>query len=303
MVYFIDEELIKEKEREAKEIEIDDSLRGWSYNKEPVKPIFDAYLPVSVIASQHCPCGGIVYLTYVEKKKIQPIQEQIVGSIYHNAILRVISEAKRLLYIYPYIHGIDLVENLQKMFERFEDEEIKERISDGKVFELVKTNCAKLWSYEALQIAARVSKVMAESKELSKDSLLQKSIPILSEVSIDGRLIGLSSRLRLDALSFPPIVFDLKSGRKKDYDRLFTTGYALAFESFYRKEVNVGCIAYVRFKEDLPYPIIERDLHVIDEHLRYWFLQLRDEKARIVADKIDPRKRGNCLRDCPYREL
>ena len=76
------------------------------------------------------------------------------------------------------------------------------------------------------------------------------------------------------------------------------TGYALVLESLYERPVDVGCVVYARFVQGRV--VIERDFHPIGDELRQWFIEERDEKARLVAEEIDPGLPSVCPKSCPF---
>ena len=98
--------------------------------------------------------------------------------------------------------------------------------------------------------------------------------------------------------AFAPVVFDLKFGGRRDFHRLTTTAYALVLGSLHEYPVDVGCVIYVRFAGDRV--LVERDLHLIDDELRQWFIDERDERMRMVAEELDPGKADDCAEDCPH---
>jgi CRISPR-associated protein Csa1 len=92
------------------------------------------------------------------------------------------------------------------------------------------------------------------------------------------------------------MMVDIKFGKPQKFHRLATTGYALVMESIYEYPINVGCVVYVTFQGDNL--SIERDFHVIDDELRQWFIEERDERMRIVEEEIDPGFAQSCPRTC-----
>lgn len=118
------------------------------------------------------------------------------------------------------------------------------------------------------------------------------------EQKINGTFLGLSAHLSVDAcLLAEQIVLELKFGERKKFHHLQTTAYALAMEVVYEFPVNLGCIVYARFKNGRLF--VERDLHIIDDELRQWFIEERDAKMRLVEEAIDPGVQ-QCYETCPY---
>lgn len=44
---------------------------------------------------------------------------------------------------------------------------------------------------------------------------------------------------------------------------------------------------------------MKKDIHIIDDELRQWFIEERDQKMRMIYEEIDPGL-GNCYDSCPY---
>jgi CRISPR-associated protein Csa1 len=93
------------------------------------------------------------------------------------------------------------------------------------------------------------------------------------------------------------MVLDLRFDKPRDFHRLTTTGYALVMEALYEFPVNLGCVVYGEFGGDRL--IVKKDIHIISDELRQWFIKTRDEKARLVAEEMDPGT-GDCYEGCPY---
>jgi CRISPR-associated protein Csa1 len=158
---------------------------------------------------------------------------------------------------------------------------------------------AALRRFEYHRIISRVQDVLARQPRVGTDSLATLAVPVTVEQQLDGSLLGLSGHLSTDALTaFAPLVFDVKFGPRCDFHRLATTAYALVLESLHECPVDVGCLVYVAF--DGERILVQRDLHLLDDELRQWFIDERDERSRRVAEEIDPGKPEVCADDCPY---
>lgn len=144
-----------------------------------------------------------------------------------------------------------------------------------------------------------MQEVLARQPRVGTDSLVALALPVTVEQQLDGSLLGLSGHLSTDALTaFAPVVFDVKFGPRRDFHRLATTAYALVLESLYEYPVDVGCLVYATFAGERV--LVERDLHLLDDELRQWFVDERDERMRLVSEEIDPGKAERCADDCPY---
>jgi CRISPR-associated protein Csa1 len=71
----------------------------------------------------------------------------------------------------------------------------------------------------------------------------------------------------------------------------------VVLESLFEKPVDVGCVVYARFMNGRV--VIERDFHLIGDELRQMFIEERDEKARLVAEELDPGLPAACPPTCP----
>jgi len=133
-----------------------------------------------------------------------------------------------------------------------------------------------------------------------RDKLLAAQvIPFVLEQKLDGTFLGLSPNLSSDAFVFSePMIMDLKFGPRESFHRLTTTGYALVMKAIFEYPINVGCIVYGEFKNGRLH--IQKDFHIINDELRQWFIEERDEKMRMVYDEIDPGKPDHCPETCPY---
>lgn len=108
--------------------------------------------------------------------------------------------------------------------------------------------------------------------------------------------IGISSPVKPDFLiEKQKIVGDVKSGIGgfKDYYLLTCTGYALAFENTKGKgnDINFGIIYFfpTRHSEYVkPISFVQVYIFQIDDKLREYFLQVRDESYRIVSSDSPP---------------
>ncbi|MBM7623691.1 CRISPR-associated protein Cas4 [Sporohalobacter salinus] len=48
--------------------------------------------------------------------------------------------------------------------------------------------------------------------------------------------------------------------------------------------------------------LLKKDFQIIDDELRQWFIEERDEKMRLIAEEIDPGLSDKCYQNCPYWE-
>ncbi|MEM2856222.1 MAG: type I-A CRISPR-associated protein Cas4/Csa1 [Candidatus Nitrosocaldaceae archaeon] len=281
MVYYLSDEERKEVESIARSLDIDEEFRGWSYRDGPLKPPYNVSIPLYIISSDIQFTSKEEYETIKQLNKTNPRKEIVNGMLIHKILSIIVEEAKRYVYLHRYISGNELYNYLIDIKDKHIEGIISPLEGVAKVHanEFV-PNLNRLWYFEALQISSSIDKVNSHAT-YSADLLISKAIPFTLEYAIDGSKIGLSEEIRVDAFG-NLVIFELKSGKKQEYHKLATAGYALALESILEHPINVGCIVYVSFDEGLT-PKIRREVHAIEEPLRRWFIEERDKRAEILA--------------------
>jgi CRISPR-associated protein Csa1 len=165
--------------------------------------------------------------------------------------------------------------------------------------DLIKSRMETLWEYEYHSIYNRIQNVLAIQPHIGPDALVALALPVTVEQKLNGSFLGLSTHLSADAFIFSePMVVYFKFGKKEKFHQLSLTGYALAMESLYEYPINAGCIVYPSFYEERL--TIERDFCFIDDELRQWFLEERDERMRMIQEEIDPGLARQCPEICPF---
>jgi CRISPR-associated protein Csa1 len=142
----------------------------------------------------------------------------------------------------------------------------------------------------------------AEQPYASQRDTLATAVPFLINHKISGALLGLSGILGVDCYDYlRSTIYDVKvANDRKDWYRLYPTGYALVVESIYEIPVDIGGVVHASFKYDKL--IVERELFVINDDLRQWWIEERDSKLEIIAQKKDPGVPANCIESCIYRD-
>jgi CRISPR-associated protein Csa1 len=221
------------------------------------------------------------------------------GLVLHSVVARFIQTARRLFYVHGVTAWPDAVGALR---DQKVDSLVRMRLDVVNPPSDLVTQGQRIWDYMLAQLEARVQDALAVQPYLDDDGLVQAVLPFAVEQRLDGSLLGMSRHLSCDALrSVETVVLDLKFGERRDFHRLATTGYALVLESLHEYPVNLGCVVYARFVGG--HLTLERDYHLLDEELRQWFIEARDERMRMVCDEIDPGLPEQCYRSCPYLKV
>lgn len=298
-MYFLSGEeskwLLKHLIPKVREMGVAEELRGWNWHQAPLEPPYPAKLAVYEVAGKYCASGRDVFLRRVMGLDSAPGKAAVAGSIYHSAIAQVVQETKRLVFAHGPTGISEIRSRLSEFIPRFDYELKNSRQPDNQVIATAK----RLVAFEVGRILARLEEVLSRQPYIAADSLATAALPITCEHKLDGSFLGLSSIVSCDAASFgSSVVFDIKFGRKRDFHRLSATGYALIMESLWDFPVDVGCTVYVDARGEVP--TITRDLYAIDDELRQWFIDERDDKMRIVYEQMDPGVAEDCYEYCGF---
>lgn len=305
-MYFLSDDerkqLLKGLLPKTRRTEIAEELRGWNWPQPPLEPVYPVRLALYEVAGRYCPTGRDVYLRHVQGVKSEPTPAMLQGSLFHAVLASVILQAKTLIYC----HGVEehrtiiselnrkvgareLAPAILKQLERFPESERPAATEKAAI----------LLEFETARVVARVQDILARQPFIGTDSLASLAVPVVVEQKLDGAFLGLSSRLSVDAYtSLEMMILDTKFGQKRDFHRLTTAGHAMVCEAVHEYPINVGCVVYGRFVGDRL--LVEKDFHIIDDEMRQWFLEERDQKARLVYEEMDPGLADDCGLWCSY---
>ncbi len=298
-MYFMNEDerkkLLKGLLPKSREIGVAEELRGWSWHQPPLEPIYDVRLPLYQIAGKYCQSGRDVFLNRVEKKKAVPNKAMQLGSLFHKLVVSILICTKKLIYHYGPSEPGKIIAELAGIRQEYltRAEALKDSIPE------ILSYTEQLYNYKHYLISSRLHDILSRQPYIGEDSLAAQVVPFVLEQKLDGTFLGLSPNLSADAFVYSePMLLDLKFGAPQNFHRLTTTGYALVMEAIYEYPINIGCIVYCEFKNNRMH--IHKDFHIINDELRQWFIEERDEKMRMVYDEIDPGISPSCAEDCPY---
>ncbi len=301
-MYFLNEEekrlLLRRILPQARQRDIAPELRGWNWDQLPLSPIYDSIkLGVADIANNYCPSNRDLYLRRVMGIKAPANRPMLEGGLLHDMLCSMIIAIKRIIYI----HGV----NCLKQFDALDRNDFfnvldkANGVLNPEDSSIIKSRMEALWEYEFHSIFNRMQNVLAVQPHIGPDALVALALPVTVEQKLNGSFLGLSAHLSADAFVFSePMVVDIKFGKKEKFHKLAVTGYALVMESLYEYPINAGCVVYPSFAGD--HLTVERDFCFIDEELRQWFVEERDERMRMVYEEIDPGLANQCPEICPF---
>ncbi len=296
-MYFLSDEerryMVRKLLPEARGEKVAEELRGWNWHAPPLSPIYAPRLGIFEIAGQYCETGRDVYLRHVLGKNAPPNAAMVEGKLLHELVAQIILAAKSAIYRHADSRNGPGY-GWQECLGHLEDLTLPALPAEKDV----KAKAHGLWDWEKRRVLARLEDVLSRQSHIGPDALAALAIPMVVEQKLDGTFLGLSAHLSADAsMTAEPMMMDIKFGERKPFHRLTTTGYALVMESLYEFPIGLGCIVYPRFQDGRW--IVERDFHLINDELRQWFIEARDERGRLVEEEIDPGQRA-CYRECPY---
>jgi CRISPR-associated protein Csa1 len=273
----------------AREAGVSAELRGWSWHQPPLRPYYeDVKLPMYAVCSKYCPTGRDVYLNSVEKATGVLSFKMALGKMLHG----VVSDCLQAF--------------IQRRNLDFETWQQKIRWAEipAKPEDLLEP-ARKVWEFLVKVCEARYAEISARQPYASEQDLVASTVPFLIEHKISGELLGLSGLLSLDCYDYlRAIMFDLKVGSEAhEWHRLAPVGYSLVFESVHEVPVDVCCVIYLNLVGDRI--VVKKDIFFASDELRSWWIEERDRKLEIVAERKDPGKpeRSRCKEDCMYYQV
>jgi CRISPR-associated protein Csa1 len=257
----------------ARKLGVDDTLRGWSWSAPPLLSPYEVPLGLSEVANAYCQTGRDVYARRVLDASPEPNEKMLLGGALHGALRDWTVHAKKTLYQ----HGAEDIEAAIVGIRAFPDPDLPE--------------ARAIVSYEADAAEFRLREALSQFPRIQTDALVAQVLPVTLGQMLDGAFLGLSRRLSTDLLNLgePCILNIIFDDEKRDFHPLTLAGYALVLEAVYEFPVDVGVTIYANFKRGRLQ--IEREFTTLGDELRMEFIEVRDEKQRMVADELDP---GSC---------
>jgi len=255
---------------------ISEELRGWCWDKPPVRPRASLGLSVYDVAS-YCPTRRDVWLRRVRRVRPQEVSALRLGSDVHE----VISNVANAVRTYAVLGNLWECDSgvISGILERFK---------------------SRGW-FNVLRDIAYITyfTLMSDYVWSAHGQGAQPFLGWLSEVRVDGSPIGLSPNLRVDALVSGNLVIDFKVGRRFENHDLALAAYALALEANLEVPIDYGFIVYIT-----PNGLSKVSVRAvyIDSDLRRDFIDSRDEAIDMLLSEREPPKALSCPQTCPYRQ-
>jgi CRISPR-associated protein Csa1 len=285
---------------------ISEDLRGWSWNKNSrVRPLGEFKLPVSEVTHRYCPTYRDIYLKRIAKVSAPPSLKTVRGIAYHEVFHEASFKVKQFIYSNRIISGGELI---NEFFPKLED--YVERIvnlTENKTFklnqvdrDLIKRECYILYRFLIIQAASKIDYALSKYRFINQESLVNEVLPSISEMKVDGSLVGFSKELSVDIYTPFNAIADIKTGDVRSFHKHILAAYALAIESSERIPIDFGMIIYVKIDLERQVPYFKIDYFIIGDELRIETLEFRDKSFEILTVAKDPGKPLHCPDYCPY---
>lgn len=256
---------------------VPEELRGWSWDRPPVRP--RAYLGLGVYeVASYCPTKRDVWLRRVAEEVPKGNDSLKLGSDTHSVIASIASAIRSRAVLGDLLNcGTGVVEEVLKGFKDRE------------------------W-YPVLREVAYIAyhTMMSDYVWASYGEGYQPFLGWLSEVRVDGTPLGLSPNLRVDAVVSGNLVLDFKVGKRAYNHEVGLAGYAMAVEANLEVPIDYGFIVYISPNGHARVSV--RGVH-LGPDLRRDFIDSRDEVIDMVLSEREPPKALNCPQACPFRHV
>jgi len=260
---------------------VDEELRGWSWDRPPVKPRAYLGLTVSEVAYRYCPVRRDIWLR--RKLGVKPLENDVMfrGRILHEALNHAYRHALKYM-----VNGEPGWLIYERIYGRWRDLVSKYKLN-GELVGVV----------ERIYKSALITILGEYEYESSVNGGYSPPV-LISEYRVDGTPLGLASGLSIDALA-EKVIIDYKFGAPRDFHKLGLAGYALALEAEYEIPYDYGIIVYVMERGN-GFKITYKPVY-ISNNLRRLFLEERDNIIDMLLEDREPQPDPSCPENCPYR--
>lgn len=259
---------------------VDEDLRGWSWEKPPVKPRAYLNLGVYEVAGKYCPTRRDIWIRRKLGIKPENTKPLVKGKLLHEAMN---------LAVKMIIKNMVNNDKLWRIYDEIRDSWKKLATGNEELDRFIE----EVYKSATLMILG----------ELEYESLITGSNPqppVYTEYKVDGTPIGLAPNISVDALS-NGIIVEYKYGEPRDFHVLSIAGYALALEAEYEVPFDYGLLVYV-YENNNGLRIMYKPVYV-SNMLRRWFIDERNTIIDMLIDNNEPPTAGNCRKTCPFYKV
>lgn len=262
---------------------VEEELRGWNWDKPPLKPRAYLELGVSEIASKYCETRRDIWLKKQMGIKPETTEYILKGRLVHEAVSLAFREVQK--YTSLNINPWDIYEKSKNKWRSIVDVYESREISSFT---------EKVYKYTLLTLLGEIT---------HEDLVHGHRTPLItvSEYHVDGSNLGLSSNLSIDVLTEGGILIDFKYGTVREFHKLAIAGYALALESEYEIPYDYGILIYFNEVNDR----LKTSIKPVyaSSYSRRLFIEERDALIDMLIEKREPPRDTKCPQTCPYYKV
>jgi CRISPR-associated protein Csa1 len=249
---------------------VEEELRGWNWDRPPLRPRAYLSLGVSEVAYRYCATRRDVFLKRmgVAGERTQPL---VNGGLVHSVLEAAASDVKRELAL-----GAS-------------GWEAYERLASGAAGRLARLGVDVEQQPWLLDLYKRLALAWCA----------EEWAPAFTEYRVDGWPLGLSRNLRVDGLAEGGVVIEAKYGKPQHFHKLALAGYALALEAHLDVPFEYGILLYV--SNGSGRASVSWEPVYISAGLRREFVEERDAVIDLLTSGREPPKAASCPESCPYR--
>ena len=286
--------------------EVSEELRGWSWRQPPLLfPYENIRLAVSETYGTVCPSGRDIYLRHVLRMRTKPTSQQVEGYLIHFLLNKFTTTLKLFITSEP-ASPDDLYRKLIAEKPLVYNEWLGYLNSQGLELEDVENmfelNFREVWVPMALEACSEYAKSMMANPYATQETVLAKIMPVFSEFEVDGTPLGFSDICRIDYFTPFGLIVEVKTTFPHEMHGLAAAAYAMAVEANFEIPVDYALLQYVWFMRKSRLRIAQRLVPLTDA-LRMRAVEVRDQKARIIAEGVDPAPEEVCGSECPFSRV
>lgn len=242
-------------------------FRGWSWDRPPLKPRAFLGLGVSEIA-WGSECGFRSLWRRRRGLSVGVSESMRIGLTMHEVFHRASRDLRRLIArgVEPWHAYVALYSTTERKFK------------EG-------------WARELYRIVLMLFAGEASGAKALYGGEGAGSMPWLTEYMVDGSPLGLSRRIRVDALGEAGLLVEIKYGRNGRWQQLSLAGYALAMEAHYESPIDYGVLIHVSGPPRRR-PVIGVEPVYLSQDLREEFVLARDEAIDYLLSDREPPEVG-----------
>jgi CRISPR-associated protein Csa1 len=268
------------------------------------------FLSVSDIAYSYCPTNRYIYLKKIDNKRPHPTWNSYIGKIiddllpdiYNKVFEYSNSKKPKDFNIYN-----DLFTFFSSEMSKYKDSIKPESFlftPESSDIDDLFNDLSKLISYEIIIASIFLNHRISNNYDINLSTEVKILFPFDFKLKINALRLGISESAEIDFIYKQSLLGEIKSINWNDFYNVGLAGYALAYEEDRHDDINIGVVMCPLFLKDRHVPMYKNysNLTVINEVWRKTFLTNRNNRIKIVRDKIDPgRPENNSLcKTCGY---